>query len=92
MPGTWIVTSNEVIGWQAKFYETKLTDHKKDIIKLIKGSKNDYPNITKIIFYTNKNWGQGKKHPGVKAGQKRWAGFCRSRYKLLLEKGSSFVQ
>ena len=52
---------NETIGWQAKFYQTPLSDNKADIIKFIGKAKNDYPNITKIIFYTNKNWGQGRK-------------------------------
>ncbi len=55
-----ITIDGETIGWQAKFYDTKLSSHKEEIIKLIKGSKEDYSNITKIIFYTNKNWGQGK--------------------------------
>lgn len=51
---------NETIGWQAKFYQTPLSDNKAEIIKFIEKAKNDYPNITRIIFYTNKNWGQGR--------------------------------
>lgn len=57
-----VTVGDEVIGWQAKFYDTKLTDHKSEIIALLKGVKKDYPNITKVIFYINKNWTQGKKH------------------------------
>ena len=56
-----ITEGNETIGWQAKFYQTPLSKHKAKIIKLIEGAKKDYPNITKIIFYTNQNWGQGRK-------------------------------
>lgn len=56
-----IVIGKEIIGWQAKFYNTPLSQHKKEIIGFIKGAKRDYPNITKIIFYTNINWSQGKK-------------------------------
>ena len=56
-----IEKDKEKIGWQAKFYETSLSQHKKEIIGLIEGAKKDYPNITKIIFYTNKNWSQGKR-------------------------------
>lgn len=57
-----IKVNQETIGWQAKFYQnTSLYDHKAEIIKLIEGAKRDYPDITRIIFYTNKNWGQGKK-------------------------------
>lgn len=55
-----IIKDNDVIGWQAKFYETKLSDHKDDLIDTITKSKRDYPNLTKIIFYTNQEWGQGK--------------------------------
>ncbi len=56
-----IEKDKEVIGWQAKFYDTPLSQHKSEIIGLIEGAKRDYPNITKIIIYTNQNWGQGKK-------------------------------
>jgi energy-coupling factor transporter ATP-binding protein EcfA2 len=55
-----IIKDNDVIGWQAKFYESKLSDHKDDLIDTITKSKKDYPNLTKIIFYTNQEWGQGK--------------------------------
>jgi len=56
-----IVKDKEIIGWQAKFFETPLSQHKAELIGLLKGAKKDYPNITKIIIYTNKNWSQGKK-------------------------------
>jgi len=51
----------EVIGWQSKFYDTKLSDHKSEMMEMVTKSKRDYPHLTKIIFYTNKEWGQGKK-------------------------------
>lgn len=56
-----ISKDREIIGWQAKFYETTLSDHKDDLIATITKSKRDYPDITKIIFYTNSEWGQGRK-------------------------------
>ncbi|KAF3982703.1 MAG: ATP-binding protein [Methylococcales symbiont of Hymedesmia sp. n. MRB-2018] len=58
---------NEVIGWQAKFYGTSLSNHKDDLVKTIKKAKRDYPKITKILFYTNQEWGQnkGKKPQGL---------------------------
>jgi len=56
-----ISKNKDVIGWQAKFYETTLSQNKKDLIEMIAKSKRDYPDITKIIFYTNTEWGQGKK-------------------------------
>uniref|UniRef100_UPI00257D1909 hypothetical protein n=1 Tax=Desulfobacter sp. UBA2225 TaxID=1961413 RepID=UPI00257D1909 len=56
-----ITKDDEVIGWQAKFYGTKLSDNKPDLKGMIAKSKRDYPDLTKIIFYTNQKWGQGKK-------------------------------
>lgn len=56
-----ITTEDEVIGWQAKFYDTKLSDNKADLIEMLEKSKQAYPSLTKIIFYTNREWGQGKK-------------------------------
>lgn len=52
---------SEVIGWQAKFYDTKLSYHKKELIETVTKGKRDYADLTKIIFYTNQEWGQGKK-------------------------------
>ncbi len=56
-----ITRDGEVIGWQAKFYDTKLAEKKPDLIGMIEKSKRDYSDLTKIIFYTNQEWGQGKK-------------------------------
>lgn len=55
-----IEKDSEVIGWQAKFYDTPLSQHKAEMIKMLEGAKKDNPTLTKIIFYTNKNWAQGK--------------------------------
>ena len=62
-----ITTEDEVIGWQAKFYDTKLSDNKADLIGMIEKSKKAYSSLTKIIFYTNQEWGQGKKGRDSKA-------------------------
>ncbi len=56
-----IIKDNDIVGWQAKFYETTLSDHKNDLIDTVERSKRDYSNLTKIILYTNQEWGQGKK-------------------------------
>lgn len=56
-----VTKNDEVIGWQAKYYDTKLSDHKKELIETVSKSKRDYVDVTKIIFYTNQEWGQGKK-------------------------------
>ncbi|WP_143415941.1 AVAST type 4 anti-phage nuclease Avs4 [Geobacillus sp. E263] len=55
-----ITINDEVIGWQAKFYETTLSDHKNDLIETLTKSKERYPELSKIIFYSNQEWGQGR--------------------------------
>jgi len=55
-----IKINGEKIGWQAKFYDTRLSEHKKDFIVSIDTTKVKHPEINKIIFYTNQNFGQGK--------------------------------
>ncbi len=61
-----IEIDNEVIGWQAKFYEVRISEHKKDLLDTIDKARRDYPNITKLLIYTNQEWGQdkGKKPKG----------------------------
>ncbi len=49
------------IGWQARFYETRLSEHKRDFIESINTTKRKYPEVNKIIFYTNRDFGQGKR-------------------------------
>ena len=56
-----LAKDEEVVGWQSKFYDTKLSDHKSELIEMIAKSKKNYQDLTKIIFYTNQEWGQGKK-------------------------------
>lgn len=62
-----IEINDEVIGWQSKFYDSSLTTHKAEILSTINNAKKDYPNITKLHFYTNKEWSQnkGKKPNGL---------------------------
>lgn len=55
-----ITHNGEVIGFQAKFYSTSLSDHKKDFIEMLERSKRDYEDISKILIYTNQLWGQGQ--------------------------------
>jgi hypothetical protein len=55
-----ISAGDEIIGWQAKFYDTPLAVHKDKIINTLDNIKRNYPSITKLIFYTNQEWGQAK--------------------------------
>ena len=50
----------QIIGWQAKFFDTSLSDHKSALISTIEKTKKDYPTISKLILYTNQGWGQYK--------------------------------
>lgn len=57
-----------LIGWQAKFYDGALSNYKNDILEAINGVKQNYPNIRRILLYTNQEWGQnrGLKPKGLK--------------------------
>lgn len=50
--------NGDCIGFQAKFYETTLTSHKKDFLDMLNTAKRDYENLNKIYVYTNEEWGQ----------------------------------
>ena len=63
----------EVIGWQAKFYDVSLSRKKDELIASVEKATRDYSNITKLIFYTNQEWGQtkGKSPQGLLDVEKR---------------------
>ncbi|MFQ5684324.1 MAG: AVAST type 4 anti-phage nuclease Avs4 [Candidatus Binatia bacterium] len=55
------VTVNGInIGWQARYYETRLSEHKADFITSIDATKTRHPSVDKIIFYTNHDFGQSR--------------------------------
>lgn len=56
-----IEKDDQVIGWQAKFYSTRLSEHKQDFIDSIDTTKSRHPSVNRIIFYTNQGFGQGAK-------------------------------
>ncbi|WP_044418567.1 hypothetical protein [Halarcobacter anaerophilus] len=53
-----IVIGNDTVGWQAKFYDVALSNKKKELLSTLEKAKKYYPTITKLIFYTNQEWGQ----------------------------------
>ena len=55
-----ITVGHEKVGWQAKFYDSSLSSHKNELLNAIENSKRYYPDITKLLIYTNKDWGQHK--------------------------------
>lgn len=50
--------NGKIIGWQAKFYTTRLSEHKNDFISSIDTAKARHPSVNTIIFYTNQEFGQ----------------------------------
>lgn len=55
-----IEVEEKVIGFQAKFYDTKLSEHKQEIINMLETISKSYPNLNTLIFYCNKDWGQSR--------------------------------
>ena len=53
--------NGQVIGWQAKFYSTSLSGHRQDFIDSIDSAIVRHSGITKLIFYTNQEFGQDAK-------------------------------
>ncbi len=56
-----------ITGFQAKFYDTKLSENKNDIIDSLKKAKSKNPGLQKILLYTNGEFSEssqkGKKKP-----------------------------
>lgn len=55
-----IEKEGDVIGFQAKFYETSLSSHKDELLKMLETINRDYTNLNKLLIYTNKMWVQGQ--------------------------------
>ena len=58
------------VGFQSKFYDTTLTSNKAELISTLEKAKRDYPELTKLLLYTNQEWGQAyprKNNPTKKA-------------------------
>ena len=64
-----IYVEEKIIGWQAKFYDSTLASNKTELIQTLIKAKRDYKDINMLIFYTNQEWGQGKKDNDSKAKQ-----------------------
>jgi len=66
-----------LIGFQAKFYEAKISENKKDIKDSIAKAKNKNPGLNKILFYVNKEFSESSiksvKDPGCKTEIENYA-------------------
>lgn len=59
-----LVLGDKVIGFQSKFYDVPLYSKKDELIKTLNTTKENYPNLTQLIIYTNQLWGQGNGKDG----------------------------
>lgn len=50
------------IGFQAKFYDTRLSSHKDELLSMLEKAKRDYPHLNKIYLFTNQEWAQSFHH------------------------------
>jgi len=60
--------NDQIIGFQAKYYDTKLADNKNDIIDALEKAKRENPDLNKILLYTNQELAESTKK-GVKKPQ-----------------------
>jgi hypothetical protein len=60
-----ILVNGEWIGFQAKFYEAKISDNVVEIKKSIQIAKTDNPNLQRVLFYLNQEFSENPK-PGKK--------------------------
>jgi len=55
-----INVNGSVIAWQAKFYETSISNHQTDLKDTLRKLKRDYPDVNKLYIYSNQAWGQNR--------------------------------
>ena len=62
----------DCLGFQAKFYDTTLSSNKSELIDTLEKARRDYPKLTKLLLYTNGEWGQAypKKNNATKRAKK----------------------
>jgi hypothetical protein len=53
--------NGQEIGFQAKYYDARLSDNKDDIIESLSKAKNKNPDLTKILLYTNQELSESTK-------------------------------
>ena len=56
-----IEVDGRIIVAQCKFYDTSLGSHKDEIIEMLNTIQKNYTTPCELKFYTNQDWGQGKK-------------------------------
>lgn len=56
-----IEKNGEVISWQAKFLETKISTKKEELKQSVEATKRKNPSITTILFYLNQEFSESRK-------------------------------
>lgn len=82
-----ISVGEDKIGWQAKYFTDKINHN--DIKDSIEKTIRIYPEITKLILYTNKDWGASKDgmYPGAR---QKLIDFCSQNNLVLEERCASY--
>ena len=72
-----IFVNDEWVGFQAKFYEAKISDNVEEMKKSIRIAKTDNPNLQRILFYLNQEFSEnpkpGKKKPAYQIDLEKFA-------------------
>ncbi len=91
-------TKNENVGFQAKFFDNKLSDHSsvKQIKDSITKAKNKYSDLNRIIIYTHKQFGSKKtkyeKNIEEEAGKIEIEWVVKSNFEILLAENIDLAQ
>src|SRR5260370_37794042 len=56
-----ILVNGEWVGFQAKFYDTRISENKEDITDSIKKANDKNPNLQRLLFYTNQELSESRK-------------------------------
>lgn len=88
-----IQVGKDHIGWEAKFYEDKLSSHVDEFIEKIETAKNKNPELTKIHFYTPIDWTESSSKPKrISQAQKKVEDFAKGKGVEIIWKGASFFE
>jgi hypothetical protein len=56
-----VIVDGKQVAFQAKYYDTKLTDNKDDMISSLRKAKKENPDLAKILFYVNQEFSESSK-------------------------------
>ncbi len=88
-----IQVGKDHIGWEAKFYEDKLSAHTDEFIEKIETAKNKNPELVKICFYSPIDWTESSsKTKRISKTQKKVEDFAKDKGVEIIWKGASFFE